>query len=197
MPFRTEHGAIGQREPPVDLVGRIAAGDRAAEREFVALYARGVRLLVRRRCRPGDPAVDDLTQDIVSRVLERLRAGALRDAVALPAYLQQAVVFATSTEYRRRMNTAPIADAETLPAHEAPDRAVATMQLAAIVAQLLTEMTVARDRDVLRLFYLEECDKHDVCRTLGIEETHFRRVVFRARERFRELLERRGIGGEQ
>jgi DNA-directed RNA polymerase specialized sigma24 family protein len=61
------------------LMVRIAGGDRAAEAEFVRLFERGVRVLVRRRCRPGDPIVDDLVQDVLSGVLERLRAGAIHD----------------------------------------------------------------------------------------------------------------------
>jgi RNA polymerase sigma-70 factor (ECF subfamily) len=38
---------------------------------------------------------------------------------------------------------------------------------------------------------LRDEDKEQVCRELGIDEAHFRRVVFRARERFRALLEKR------
>ena len=90
---------------PTDLVERIAAGDRRAEHDFVRQYERGVRALVRRHCRPNDPIVDDLAQDVLARVLERLRAGAIRDAAALPAYVQATIVHTTSAEYRARRAT--------------------------------------------------------------------------------------------
>jgi hypothetical protein len=35
---------------------------------------------------------------------------------------------------------------------------------------------------------LREESKSEVCRALGIDESHFRRVVFRARERLRAVL---------
>ena len=55
-------------------------------------------------------------------------------------------------------------------------------------------MTVPRDREILRRFYIDEEDKDSVCRQLGIEPEHFHRVVFRARERFRGLAEKAGLG---
>ena len=78
-----------------DYVERIAAGDHSAEIEFVRAYERGVRALVRRHCRPGDPIVDDIAQEVLARVLERLRLGAVRDASALPAYVQATIVYTT------------------------------------------------------------------------------------------------------
>src|SRR5678815_2412067 len=88
-----------------DLVARIAGGDRAAESEFVRRFERGVRALVRRHCRPGDPIVDDLVQDVLTGVIEQLRAGAVHDAAALTGYVQAAAVYATTAEYRRRRPT--------------------------------------------------------------------------------------------
>ena len=44
-----------------------------------------------------------------------------------------------------------------------------------------------RDREILFRFYLAEDDKERICRDLGLTAVHFNRVLFRARERFREL----------
>jgi RNA polymerase sigma-70 factor (ECF subfamily) len=59
-----------------------------------------------------------------------------------------------------------------------------------VVRLVLREMTQARDREVLRRFYLEEEDKERICADLGLSSLQFNRVLFRARERFRELYER-------
>lgn len=179
---------------PGDLVARIAAGDRRAEHDFVRQYERGVRALVRRRCRPNDPVVDDLAQDVLARVLERLRAGAIRDAAALPAYVQSTIVYATSAEYRTRRSTDSATLIEDMPAPDNPVERLGSEQLAAMLRELLKQLPVARDREVLVRFYLDEQDKDEVCRSLGIDASHFHRVVFRARERFRELLRRAGHG---
>lgn len=178
-----------------DLVARIAEGDRNAETEFVRAYERGVRALVRRHCRPGDPIVDDLAQEVLSRVLERLRAGAIRDAAALPAYVQATIVYTTSAEYRSRRQTEPESTIDELPSDDNPSERVSSNQLSTLLRTLLEQLPVARDREILARFYLDEQDKDDVCRQLGIDAAHFHRVVFRARERFRHLLDQAGIGG--
>jgi RNA polymerase sigma-70 factor, ECF subfamily len=180
-----------------DLVARIARGDRAAEGEFVRRFERGVRALVRRHCRPGDPIVDDLVQDVLAGVIERLRAGAIHDSAALPGYVQAAAVYATTAEYRRRRPTQSVSTIENLPDGESPTARLDATQLATMLRALLAEMPVVRDREILVRFYLDEQDKDQVCRALGIDPAHFHRVVFRARERFRTLLEQAGIGGGQ
>mgnify|MGYP003906445333 CR=1 FL=1 len=180
-----------------DLVARIARGDRAAESEFVRRFERGVRALVRRHCRPGDPIVDDLVQDVLAGVIERLRAGAIHDAGALPGYVQAASVYATTAEYRRRRPTQNDSTIENLADGDSPAARLEATQLSRMLRTLLCEMPVTRDREILARFYLDEQDKDDVCRALDIEPAHFHRVVFRARERFRALLEQAGFGGGQ
>lgn len=180
-----------------DLVARIARGDRAAESEFVGRFERGVRALVRRHCRPGDPIVDDLVQDVLAGVIERLRAGAIHDSAALPGYVQAAAVYATTAEYRRRRPTQSVSTIENLPDSDSPTARLDATQLATMLRALLAEMPVARDRAILARFYLDEQDKDQVCAALGIDPAHFHRVVFRARERFRALLEQAGFGGGQ
>jgi hypothetical protein len=58
---------------------------------------------------------------------------------------------------------------------------------------MLEEMPVARDREVLVRFYLDDEDRETICRELRLSEEHFNRVIFRARNRFRELIEHRGF----
>jgi len=180
-----------------DIVARIAGGDRTAESEFVRRFERGVRALVRRHCRPGDPIVDDLVQDVLTGVIERLRTGAIRDSGALAGYVQAAAVYATTAEYRRRRPTQSDATIENLADGDTPTARLEANQLSTMLRTLLAEMPVARDREILARFYLDEQDKDDVCRALQIDPAHFHRVVFRARERFRTLLEQAGIGGGQ
>jgi RNA polymerase sigma-70 factor (ECF subfamily) len=52
---------------------------------------------------------------------------------------------------------------------------------------VLAELPSERDRQVLFRFYLAEEDKDQICKDLGLSSLHFNRVVFRARERYRDL----------
>lgn len=178
-------------------VPRIAAGDREAEAKLVEHFVDGIVAITRRHCRPGDPAVDDIVQDVICHLLERLRQGALNDARALPAYIRTAVIHACTSEYRRRRlrgEAVPYTDT-LLQAPDSDDPAVAlpARYLALAIRQLVSEMPVRRDREVLVRFYLEEAGKERVCEELGIDSGHFHRVIHRARERFRALLTRAGI----
>ena len=53
-------------------------------------------------------------------------------------------------------------------------------------------MTVKRDRDLLLRYYVHEEEKPEICRALGLDSLHFNRVLYRAKQRFREILERSG-----
>lgn len=188
-----EEAPVVTRLPVETLLTLIANGDRAAENEFIRRFQRGVRALVRRRCRHGDPIVEDLVQDVLARVLQRLRAGAVRDVAAFPAYLQTVVVHATSAEYRARRNMESSDALDALVGEKCPAEQADRTEVNAAVHALLRELPVARDRELLLRFYLREESKDEVCDALGIDAAHFHRVVFRARERFRAVLVRAGI----
>lgn len=180
-----------------EMVAAIALGSPAAERAFVVRYQRGVTVLVRRHCRPNDPDVPDLVQDVLAAVLERLRSGSLRDAEALAGYVQTSVVRMTASEYRRRARRDDLyaqAARESEPAEDDTVLRLDRHRRDRLVRELVGQLAQFRDREVLRRFYLEEESKEDVCTALGIEPGHFHRVVFRARQRLKELLEGAGIG---
>jgi RNA polymerase sigma-70 factor, ECF subfamily len=192
----------GQDEKPPDtltlaeLVRRIGSGDRRAEALFAERYLVGIRTLVRRHCRPHEPLVEDLAQDVILIVLEHLRACQLSNPDALPGYIRSTVVFVTTAEYRkrgRRGENLPLEAAQAVTSDDEPDRQLVAEQLAGQVGQLLGHLNVPRDRELLHQFYVLERSKDDVCRNLGIEPAHFHRVAHRARERMRAILETSGL----
>lgn len=179
-----------------DLPARIASGDRLAEQVFVARFEKGIRVLVRRHCRPGDPMVDDLVQDVLEQILRKLRAAELRDAEALPAYVRSTVVFMAAAEYRRRarkLEVQPLNEIDEQPASDDVAELFDSARLRELIRELLAGLPMERDRAVLDAFYLRELDKDEVCARLGIDEPHFHRVISRARQRFGALLRDAGI----
>jgi RNA polymerase sigma-70 factor (ECF subfamily) len=61
---------------------------------------------------------------------------------------------------------------------------------AAIVRRVLAELKNDRDREILSRYYIADQDKEDICRDLDLSDLHFNRVLFRARQRYRELFEK-------
>lgn len=69
------------------LVGRILAGDEAAESELVALYKRPIFAIA--AARTGDrEAARDLTQEVLMAVLQAARKGQVRESDKLAAFIQ-------------------------------------------------------------------------------------------------------------
>jgi DNA-directed RNA polymerase specialized sigma24 family protein len=98
----------------------------------------------------------------------------------------------------RRKDRAAVSSADALKelqgAEDDPEwERVGRPQWAEAARRMLGEMPAERDREILVRFYLDDEDKEQICRDLRLSEEHFNRVIFRARNRFRELLEHRGF----
>jgi RNA polymerase sigma-70 factor (ECF subfamily) len=100
------------------------------------------------------------------------------------------VIFSTRAERQRQRRWAvdPDFDLSAVSDGEDPMRVALHRERAARVRLVIGELGSGRDRQVIERFYLREESKSEVCRALGIDESHFRRVVFRARERLRAVL---------
>ena len=176
-----------------ELAQRIGAGDRAAETALVERYARGVLYLLKRRTRDPELALD-LRQETFRIGIEKLRAKAIAEPARVGAFLRGIAVnlpIGDALKSSRRATTSD-SDAVVLVADPGagPAESVASEQIRAAVRRLLDELRVERDREILLRFYIEEEAKESICAALGVDSAHFNRVLFRAKQRFRELLER-------
>lgn len=191
---------LGTSSPPATaatLVRRIQDDDRQAEDELVAQYTKGLALLLRRLT--GDPMLaEDLHQETFRIVLEKVRAGELREPEKLPAYLRGTARNLVLTERRQgtRMrfdgDSASLVDPDRgrLTADPSQLRKVLRKEEAQLVRQLLGEMRFERDRQILAHFYLSDRSKQEICSDLDVDPVGFKKVLFRARERLRELWDR-------
>jgi RNA polymerase sigma-70 factor, ECF subfamily len=155
----------------------------------------GLRALILRRVRDPDLAADIL-QDAAVTTLEKLRSGEISHPENLGGYLYRVALNHLRNHRRKDRSALSSADAlNELPASEsaADWENVGGRQWAVAARRMLEEMPVARDRELLVRFYLDDEDKDTICRELGLSEEHFNRVIFRARNRFRELIEHRGF----
>ena len=59
-----------------------------------------------------------------------------------------------------------------------------------LLNNILELLTVERDREILRRFYLRDEEKSIIRRDLDISAAHFDRVIYRAKDRLRRLLNR-------
>lgn len=139
----------------------------------------------------------DMLQDAIVTALHKLRSGEIEHRTQLDGYVYR-VALNHFRNYRRKdksgvSDSEIAAELEDTSAEARPTGSIQAEQWALVVRKLLREMTSARDREVLVRFYLREEERGALCRSLGLTELQFNRVIFRARERFRELLERQGF----
>jgi len=140
----------------------------------------------------------DMLQDAVVTALQKLRAGEISDPANLDGYVYR-VALNHLRNHRRKDKLhagSPERVGDLVDAADAsrPAEHLEADQWASLAKKLLLEMSPARDRELLVRFYLHDESKEDLCRVYGLTELHFNRVIFRARDRFRELLQRRGLG---
>lgn len=176
-----------------ELVARIRAGDASAESELVARYRRGVHFLLRELAR--DPAdAEDLEQETFRLAIEKVRAGELREPEKLVGFLRSLARNLFLGEQRRRRKVVDV-DEVVLPAGSNADPFEQTrrQQDAVVLRQVLAELDQPRDREILLRFYLQEDDRDSICLDMGLTEEHFHRVIHRARNRFRSLLEKSSL----
>jgi RNA polymerase sigma-70 factor (ECF subfamily) len=187
-------------EPQVatNLVQRIKLGDGDAEAELWRRYSRGLLFLLRRRTGNPDLA-EDLRQEVFRIAIERLRDRPLEDPEKLAAFLRGIAANLVAGDYRKtaRRNTTADSDAIDRVADEGtnPAELVSKQEIRELVKRLIDELPVARDREILRQFYVRDVDKDVICAELDIDSVHFNRVLFRAKQRLRELIlreERKG-----
>jgi RNA polymerase sigma-70 factor (ECF subfamily) len=177
------------------LVQRIAAGDADAEEDLVARYRRGLLYLLSRLGAPPDLA-DDLQQETFRIVIERLRRGGLADPAGLAPFLRGTARNLLIAERRKAARRRTWGDSGELAQAVAPApsqlQSVLVNEEAAMVRRLIGELPTDRDREILTRFYVADEDKESICADLGLDSLHFNRVLFRARQRFKELLEQSG-----
>lgn len=174
-----------------DLVSRIEAGDRCAEDELVRHFAPTVRLILLKRTRSPHLA-NDLCQDTFVVALGRLRAGELRNPEALAAFIHRIAVNLSIEHYRYEKRYVNVSD-EIISIHSAhrdrKGQQIDQRRASRLVSDALAQLGVPRDREILRRFFLQDEDKQTICTSLDLSAEHFDRVLFRAKQRMRKLIE--------
>jgi len=177
-----------------ELIAEIQAGNIQAEEEFVHRYRRGI-LMILRRSHAVAGAAEDLCQDTLRIALGSIRRGEIVDPDRLSGfvcgiarnlalnYARHAARRETTTNDNELHSLSPVSPPAQL------DELLRAEQIRA-VRHVLEELPGDRDRELLYRFYIAEEDKKTICSDLGLSSLHFNRVLFRARERYRQLYEK-------
>jgi RNA polymerase sigma-70 factor, ECF subfamily len=178
-------------ETPAALATAISRGDKKAEAALYSRYYRTTLFILERKT--GDTEfAQDLCQEAFCVTLERLRSQPLSDPDKLPAFLYSTAVNLYIAEVRKADRRKTFTDQALLDgvadATQNQYRALLRERSGEAVRRLIDAMDNSRDRKLLYQYYIEEKDKAQVCADLGLTHRHFDKVLFRAKQRFKELL---------
>lgn len=180
-----------------DYIEALCAGDRRVQEHFVGYFTELIRLKVRSRLQ-SPQAQEDVVQETFTRVLTTLRKeNGLRQPERLGAFVNTVCNHVLFEHYRSssRQQSLDDDDQPELPSPSAGvEDVVAALQLKDKVGEILISLS-ARDRALLKAVFLEERDREEVCRELGVDGEYLRVLLFRAKQSFRnEYLKRTGQG---
>ncbi|HPF28084.1 MAG TPA: sigma-70 family RNA polymerase sigma factor [Steroidobacteraceae bacterium] len=178
------------------LAAQALEGDRDAEAAVVAALRPGLVTLLRYGRFGRYIDVEDLVQDTLRVVIEALRGRTLHDPEKIVAYAAQTARMLTLNVLRKSFRQKTVVDSD-LVEERAQEEGIETSEpddehLARAVVSLLAELPHERDRIILMRTYIDGADKALVCRELGLTHAHFDRVLFRARNRFKVLIDQEG-----
>ena len=189
---RAEPALAEEARAAAEIVAGIRAGDDGAETQLVERYSRGLRFLLARRIGDEERA-RDLLQDTLCIAIEKLRSTDIDNPERLAGYLRGIAVRVAFNAVRKRQREPVPDDVETVASipEDEPGafRHISREQADSAVRQLLASMPVARDRELLLRHYIYDQDKEEICQALDLNSLHFNRVLFRAKARFRKIVE--------
>jgi RNA polymerase sigma-70 factor (ECF subfamily) len=199
--------SLNARDPSLEeearTAARIAQGVREdrgdAKRELIERYSPGLLYLLKRRMGDEESA-RDLLHDTFCIALQKLRGMDLENPERLAGYLRGIAVRVAFNALRRRHREPSGVEQSIVDAIEdlAPRQfeKLSNDGTKSAVQTLLDSMPVQRDRDLLVRFYVLDQDKDEVCKALGLDSLHFNRVLYRAKARFRQIIEESGAAND-
>ena len=175
----------------IDLWRRASGGEREAFASLVERVLPRIRRLLFRLLGFRRADVDDLTQEVFMRLIQRIRE--LKKPEAGPGYVRTIAVHVVREQQRRAIRQAPVANIaiEDLTEEEgsAPgsDWDLGDAELREHVAQGVAALPLSL-REVLVLRVYEELAPHEIARHLKVRPEAVRNRLHRARQALKKSL---------
>jgi RNA polymerase sigma-70 factor (ECF subfamily) len=178
-----------------EYLSRLRSGDAETERHFVSHFSNVIRLSMRYRLRSWE-LIEDIRQETFLRVLNFVRSDRTLDRPErLGAYVHSVCINVMMELLRASTRHPPIPEeAQNLADGRAgTETSVVTRERKELVRSILATLS-DNDQKILRAVFLEEADKNEICKRFQVDRDYLRVLVHRAKNRFREALDKSGAG---
>jgi RNA polymerase sigma-70 factor, ECF subfamily len=167
-----------------DYLRQLASGDAAMEHHFSSYF--GDLLLLKLRARIRSPQlVEDIRQETLLRVLKIVREGGVKHPERFGAFVNAVCNNVMKESIRDEIRH------EYLPSESEPIDDRVDLQAPLINQQRrrqvesVLEQLSERDRELLRMVFLEEYSTREICRRFKVGRDYLRVLLHRAKMRFR------------
>lgn len=178
-------------EIAAELARRIMSGDAGAEKEFVQLNHAWLLFVIRRQFARSCHH-EDILHDAFMVVLGKLQRSKIKSPESILAYLRSTAIN-IGYEYMKKdkkFSSAVKQDFIDLIA-DAQDTLLSQLvwdDKVHFVKQVINELGQERDQDILLQFYFHHVSKVRICQNMELTSEHFDRVIYRAKERLKMLI---------
>ena len=172
-------------------VDRLTAGDASVERHFTAYFGEFLHIKLRRRGWTTHE-IDDIRQETFLRVLQVLRQKqGLEHPERLGAFVNSVCNNIILEFYKARARHPAIDREGNEPIDHTIDMdgSLLAEETKKTVRVILSELPEA-DRQLLKMVFLEEADRGEVCRIMNVDRGYLRVLLHRALNRFKDLANR-------
>jgi len=190
----TAQPARGKRED-LPLVAALAEGSDLQNQLYVRYRRPLLQVFLQRRI--DRDAAEDLLQRTFERAVTKIRTEGLKDPSKLGGYLYRTACKLATAYWRGEL--ARTYDSDHALIANLQDEALSIEerlgqeQLAKCVRDLIGHLARERDREVLERYYLREESRTEIRESLRLTELQFNQVLWRARQRFGDILRRHGL----
>jgi RNA polymerase sigma factor (sigma-70 family) len=168
----------------------LSAGDPAVEQHFAQYFGELLLIVLRSRQFRRD-TINDIRQETLLRVLKAVRAKEIRDPRCLRGYVHSVCKNVIREFGRSDWRTNVRAEDCPEPVDDRVDSEgeLVTKEMQTLVRGVIAEMPI-HDRKLLTAV-LEEKSSEEICREFGVDPNYLRVKMYRAREKFRQAVERK------
>jgi RNA polymerase sigma-70 factor (ECF subfamily) len=168
----------------------LAQGDPETEAHFINYL--GPLLLIKLRSRLRSPQlVEDARQETFLRVLHIVRKNGVQQPERFGGFVNSVCENVLSETFRAgsRFQQAPENAVEPADETASAESQCLNEERKSIIRRVMSAMA-APDQQIIRKYFLEEKDKDEICREMGISRDYLRVRVHRALDRFRTALQK-------
>ena len=163
-----------------------------SEQLTASLYLSSYQRVATHLKRYSQTDAEDLAQDALLIVLEKLREGKVADIDQLEGYYFQtatnvAIAHLRKKGRRRDITERYLADFEPEAQANGDDK-ISERESKDQIASALKQLSQTRDQEILTQHYILDCDKEVVRQNLELAPNQFDRVLHNARRRLSQLL---------